>query len=60
MRWREHPYVSAVTSVVILGVQALAFYLAKTHVERKKKFLSWKREFEVQMIAEGDQDKNMV
>jgi len=52
--------VSAVTSVVILGAQALAFYLAKTHVERKKKFLSWKREFEVQMIAEGDQDKNMV
>ena len=59
MKWREHPWVSAIISIVILGVQALSFHLAKTHVEYKKKWESWKHDFEVQMLTSGDQDMNV-
>ena len=59
MKWREHPWVSAIISIVILGVQALSFHLAKTHVEYKKKWEPWKHDFEVQMLTSGDQDMNV-
>lgn len=56
MRWQDHPVVSAVISALILAVQTFAFWMAKTHVERKKKWESWKRDFEIQMMANGDQE----
>ena len=59
MRWRDEPIVSAIISIVIGGVQIFSFWFARMHVERKKAWEQWKRDFEVSMLASGDQDMNV-